>query len=262
MRKNFTISFITLILIITLSSFSGWISSFVPPQGHTGANGSYCTSCHSGNALNNAGGSVIVTGLPDAGYVAGTAYSFTLSTTHTTADRRRWGFSIEARNSLNQKVGTFTTTNSNAGINGDELSHRSAVSTTSQASYTYNNLTWTAPVNPAAADETITFYFVGNAANGAGGNSGDYIYSGTKTITRQAVSTTYTFTGNGIWMDAANWSNSQVPPATIVGQATIIINPIADGECILNEEKHFGSNVTLIINPGKKFRVNGNLIIN
>jgi hypothetical protein len=59
------------------------------------------------------------------------------------------------------------------------LSHNGAVVTSTQASYTYTNLTWTAP---ATANQPVTFYFVGNAANNANGNQGDYIYSSTKVV--------------------------------------------------------------------------------
>jgi len=247
MKKLFTLS----ILIVTLCSFETLIRSFQPPQGHTGADGSYCTNCHSTNQLNNPGGSVQVTGLPNGSYTAGTAYNFSIQINHSAADR----------NSANQPVGTFSTTNTHASINGAELSHLSAETFASfSSSYTYSNLRWTAPANPGPNDNNITFYFVGNAANGNGNNIGDFIYSNTKSI-NLLVNQTYTFTGSGNWSNPANWSNNTVPPSTITGSATIIIDPFNEGECVLDTEQHISSSATLTVAEGKVFRVLGNLTI-
>jgi len=249
-----------LITFALLSSFEELISSSQPPQGYTGAGGVYCNQCHSTNPLNNAGGGIAIQGLPANGYNAGQAYDFSLTTTHSLPNRLRWGFSIEARNSMGVNVGTFSTTNANAGLNGVELSHRNAVSTVMQAAFTYNNLKWTAPASPSANDENITFYFVGTAANGSG-SSGDFIYSGTRLITL-LKSVIYTFTGNGNWNVPANWSNNIVPPLTLTGTSNIVIDPPAGSECILNVEQHVSSGATFTIKQGKAFRIAGGLIIN
>ena len=71
------------------------------------------------------------------------------------------------------------------------------------------------------------------------------------------VSTTYTFTGNGNWDVAGNWSNNVVPPATITANANIIINPLADGECVLNVQQYLTNGATFSVMAGKKFRVLG-----
>lgn len=257
MKKLFVLS----LLIVTLCSFETLIRSFQPPQGHTGADGNYCTNCHSTNQMNNPGGSVQVTGLPDGSYTAGAVYDFSISINHSSTDRKRWGFSIEARNSANQPVGTFSTTNAHASINGFELSHLSAETFASFSSnYTYNNLRWTAPANPGPNDNNITFYYVGNAANGNGNVLGDFIYSNTKNISL-LVSQTYTFNGSGNWSNPANWSNNTIPPATITGSATIIIDPSMEGECVLDVEQHISNSATLTVAEGKIFKVLGNLTI-
>ncbi|UEG48895.1 right-handed parallel beta-helix repeat-containing protein [Ferruginibacter lapsinanis] len=71
----------------------------------------------------------------------------------------------------------------------------------------------------------------------------------------------YTFIGNGNWNVAANWINNTIPPTTLSGNELIIIDPIANGECILNVEQHVENNSQLIINSGKKIKVS-NMIIN
>lgn len=253
--------FILTLLVVSLSSFESLIRSFQPPQGFTGSAGNYCTNCHTGNALNSAGGSVVVTGLPDGSYTPGTTYNFSLSINHSAANRRRYGFSIEARNSANQVVGTFGSTNARAGLNGSELSHLNAETfANNSASYTYTNLSWTAPANPGPNDNNITFYYTGNAANGTGSSSGDFIYAATKSVSL-LVSNTYTFNGSGNWSNPANWSNNTVPPANITGNATINVDPIAGGECVLDVEQRISSGATLNVAEGKAFRVQGNLTI-
>lgn len=153
------------------------------PQGYTGANSlQHCTACHGGAFLNTAGGSVATSGLPTAGYLAATQYNFTLTTTHDMADRLRWGFAISAKNSVGEDIGSFSTTNPNATVSGAELSHANPpIQPTGAASFTQTNLTWTAPAIPGPNDQVITFYYTGNAANGNGSSSGDFIYAGSAT---------------------------------------------------------------------------------
>lgn len=175
MKKIYIVSalFVSAVTLQSGINFSGQ-----PPTDLTGAVGDYCTNCHSGNPRNAAGGSVTLTGLPSGGYVPNQSYPLSLTITHASANRTRWGFSIAAVNSGGAPLGTFSTTNPNAAINGSELSHNNAVSTSAQASYTYNNLSWRAP---ATASGTVNFYFVGNAADGSS-SSGDFIYSGTSNV--------------------------------------------------------------------------------
>ena len=262
MRRYLKTSVVMLLLLIFLSSFAGLIFSSQPPLGHSGAdNNHYCNDCHSTNPLNVIGGSVELTGLPTDGYVSGTKYSLSLKSTHSAADRKRWGFTIEARNGLNQAVGTFGSTNANAAINGNELSHLNAVSTASQSTFTYDNLSWTAPANPTGNDQNITFYFVGNAANGNGSSSGDFLYTGTKVISLQIQPLIYTFNGNGNWDNPANWSNNTLPPAILTGNASIIVDPPAGSECILNIVQRVQNGAILTVIDGKKFTISGDLII-
>jgi hypothetical protein len=146
-----------------------------PPENYTGANGSTCSQCH-GN-FNTGGGGIAAVGLPVGGYAAGQSYDFSILLSHP-SNRGRWGFSIAARDANNQPVGSFSTTNPNAAPNGSELSHFMAV-IQSGTSFAYNNLRWTAPINPGPAQQNISFYFIGNAANGDFSLTGDFIYSGT-----------------------------------------------------------------------------------
>jgi hypothetical protein len=157
--------------------FALFFYSSQPPSNASGApGGGTCADCH-GN-LNTGGGSVVVNGLP-SNFQPGQTYPFSVTISHSDT-RDRWGFEINARNSSNNPIGTFTTTNANAAtISGpSEIGHNNAVSSTG-TSYTYDNLSWTAPSTVATDDNSVTFYVAGNAADGSGDNSGDFIYTNT-----------------------------------------------------------------------------------
>jgi len=49
--------------------------------------------------------------------------------------------------------------------------------------YTFTGMSWTAPATPTTNQKTVTFYYVGNAANDDGSDKNDYIYSGSTAIT-------------------------------------------------------------------------------
>lgn len=157
--------------------------SFQPPSGYNGEFGFYCNACHGSYALNSGGGQVIATGLPAGGYVPGQTYNFSITISHGSADRTRWGFEIAARNQSGNPVGDFTASPATAVISPAELSHNSATFTAPASEYTYSGLSWTAPSAPTRDDVMVNFYMAGNAANGNGSNDLDYIYSNILAIT-------------------------------------------------------------------------------
>jgi hypothetical protein len=180
MKSICTILSLALIVVITPTFFSFTKPLYFPsqaPTGNTGAEGSYCTSCHSSFALNSGGGNVATIGLPTS-ITLGTTYDFSTVITHGMADREKFGFAIKAVDANNLAVGTFSSTNPNAGPIGSEIGHKNnAPFVTATDSYTYGNLRWTAPT--VAPAYPITFYIVGNAGNNGQGTAGDYIYSST-----------------------------------------------------------------------------------
>lgn len=182
---------LSVILMISCAVFlsAGIKNSGNVPGGYTGAEGITCNNCHGGNPLNSPGGSVVVNGLPSS-YTPGTKYNFTVTINHGVSNRTRWGFSMKAIAGSNP-VGTFSGTNPNVYINNfdREIGHSSAPSTPSANTYTFTNLSWTAPSTPTPAEQNITFYVAGNAANGFG-SSGDFIYTATRTMSQTSTSVT------------------------------------------------------------------------
>lgn len=72
--------------------------------------------------------------------------------------------------------------------------------------------------------------------------------------------TTYTFTGNGNWSVASNWSNNSKPPASLNAGDKIIINP-AEGFCTLDVAYTVSAGAELTVSAGKILKVNGNLTV-
>jgi subtilisin-like proprotein convertase family protein len=83
----------------------------------------------------------------------------------------------------------------------------------------------------------------------------------TCTIVPTPLATTYTFTGNGNWNDAANWANGTIPPALLPSGATIVINHAVGGVCRLNVSQQIAPGATLQVVTGKNLLVPGNLNI-
>lgn len=69
---------------------------------------------------------------------------------------------------------------------------------------------------------------------------------------------TFTFTGNGNWNDANNWSNNMIPPSPLPATNNIIINPAAGGECILNVQQTVSNGASFTLQPGKHLLIQGN----
>ena len=164
--------------------------------GYTGADGITCNNCHGGNEVNSPGGSVVINDLP-ATYTPGTTYNFSVTINHSSANRRRWGFAMKAV-ANGKPSGTFSTINNNVYIimPEREIGHSAAPTTPFSASYTFNGLSWTAPLSPTADEKNITFYVAGNAANGSGSSS-DFIYTATRSMTQTNTS----LTENNIQLD-------------------------------------------------------------
>src|SRR5262245_25000279 len=157
--------------------------------------GQACNGCHTGNPVNAPGGSVSISGLPtDTGWTPGPTYP--LSITIARPGQRLFGFQLSAvADVTNQQAGTLTAGNTRVQIkcggataakstqevrpNADGscpsgkiwyAEHRDARNVTS--TYLVN---WTAPSSASAG--RVRFNVAGNAANGDGTSSGDFIYT-------------------------------------------------------------------------------------
>lgn len=111
-------------------------------------------------------------------------------------------------------------------------------------------------VNEFGFDTTGYMYAVCYSGNGH--NAG--LYRST-TVVNPPLSATYTFTGNGNWSLASNWKGNKIPPAVLSGNAIIIIDPPANGECVLDTPQQVTNGAIFKVMPGKKMRLTGSLDI-
>ncbi len=172
-----------LFLLLFFVSSSAFAFSFLPPPDEkTGApNEGTCADCHAGNTLNASGGSLMVT-IPET-YEPNEVYTIIVDLSR--AGQSKWGFEMTALDANGARAGSFTADDAAdtqlTETNNKQYIQHTTAGTAAGTDDAHNwEFKWTAPdadVGP------ITFYAAGNAANGDGGTTGDYIY------TEQAEST-------------------------------------------------------------------------
>ena len=150
-----------------------------------------CTGCHGGPALNSGPGLLKVLGLPSS-YTPGQDYTVTVSLNQ--ASRLRYGFQVTALDATGKPAGTLTVTDTTAtqsvtGMVGSftrtYIEQTSSGYTATSANQRDWSFKWTAPATRVGK---ITFYAAGNAANGTGSSSGDFIYNVSAAMTPSVVS--------------------------------------------------------------------------
>jgi uncharacterized protein (TIGR03437 family) len=158
-------------------------SSSGPPASHTGAPGEQtCATagCHTG-AVNQGSGALTLSGLPEIGYVPGASYFVTVTLAQ--AARTRFGFQMTVIDDRGRAAGTWD--NLEPG-RVEMVSARVGANQRQYAGHTQNGVipngasqnTWTLRwIAPPQETGRVTFYVIGNAANGNGATSGDSIYT-------------------------------------------------------------------------------------
>ena len=165
------------LLFLVASGSSAFAFSFLPPPDEkTGApNEGTCADCHAGNALNTSGGSLMLT-IPET-YEPDEVYTIIVDLSR--AGQSKWGFEMTALDANGARAGSFTADDA-ANTQLTETNNKQYIQHTTAGTAAGTNdahsweFKWTAPdadVGP------ITFYTAGNAANGDGGTTGDYIYT-------------------------------------------------------------------------------------
>ena len=213
------LGFITILLLLFL--WSGWqgrqvrASQSGPAPGLTGAPGeSDCSSsgCHTGSDINSSLGTLTISGLPA---VYRPDQEINLTVTLSQPNRQRFGFEMTAVDDRGRKAGdlivtdsvrtqkitTFATSNLR-----DYVFHTpdgTSPNGQSQGSWT---MRWKAPSQPVGR---VTFHVAGNAANGNGAQSGDFIY-----VTSASIQAGATLP-NVASVSAASFAPAALAPETI-----------------------------------------------
>lgn len=160
------------------------------PDGKAGVNGSpgeqTCakSNCHNSFSLNSGNGSVTISSndLINWNYTPGQTYNISVTVEQPGIDL--FGFGFEALASDGTNAGTLV-----AGTGSHALTanvggiNRITISQTENSGTTLNSHTWNFTWIAPSTEMEVTFYAVGNAANGNGGRTGDYIYSTSQVLT-------------------------------------------------------------------------------
>ena len=166
----------TACLLLLAIPFEARTNSSGAPAGRTGSpaeGGNTCNAagCHIGNAVNSGSGSISVSG--PKSYAGGQAVR--MEVTVEQEGSQRIGFQISAvLAGTGTHAGSWNIVDSNtkfASNNAAYVTHTDADFGESSRTFTVE---WMAPANPVG---TVTFYVAGNAANGNGSQTGDFIYT-------------------------------------------------------------------------------------
>lgn len=70
----------------------------------------------------------------------------------------------------------------------------------------------------------------------------------------------YVFTGSGDWRIAGNWADGMMPPEFLPSCFKIVINPLGNDPCVLQLPQGIAAGASLIVMPGKRIIVGGNVM--
>lgn len=164
-----------LVLLFIASTSSTFGLTGGPPEEKTGApNEANCTQCHTGNALNDSDGSLVLT-IPET-YEPGETYTIVVNLAR--AGQSKWGFEMTALDVDRARAGTFAAdaaanTQISEANSKQYIKHTAAGTAGANDAHSWE-FEWSAPdadVGP------ITFYAAGNASNGNFNPIDDYIYT-------------------------------------------------------------------------------------
>lgn len=109
-------------------------------------------------------------------------------------------------------------------------------------------------------DSATTDAFTGTIPQGGSNTWGWGKANAWRGLKKVRTSVVYTFTGNGNWNEAANWTNRILPPASLLA-GTIVIDHQFGGKCVLNVPQVISPGSSLIIKKDKNLVVAGSFQI-
>lgn len=150
-----------------------------PPPGFTGGFGEEsCSGCHFGEPMNDSGGTFQLSGIPES-YEAGKSYPIVISIAR--AGMKAGGFQLSARlrddGSQAGSLAAYPADATHLTVVTDrkvEYLHQTHAGSVASSTDTLSwSVQWTAP----AAASAVVFHASGNAADGDGSASGDFVYT-------------------------------------------------------------------------------------
>jgi hypothetical protein len=151
------------------------------PAGVTGGFGEMtCMQCHFDGALNEAGGSLVVEGLP-ARYAPGETYRLIVRLRH--GELAAGGFQLSARTAAGAQAGVLAAATRHTQVQASGgvqyAGHTEAGSGPTSAGAAEWTVAWTAPARGAGG---VTFHAAANAANGDRSQFGDHVYAAERSV--------------------------------------------------------------------------------
>lgn len=188
MRKLTFFLLISIFLFLTPNIFSKLNGS---PGAKTGSpmDGNNCTACHNGIVNSGSGLLSVATNIPVQGYTAGQTYAITVQISHPNFSRFGFEITCEEGNFGSAKIGTFGITDATTTKfvnNNNAITHtQGGIFGTGSKTWSMN---WTAPFTSPSGG--IVFYVSAMAANANGNNSGDEVYTTSRSFTEATSSVT------------------------------------------------------------------------
>jgi hypothetical protein len=147
-----------------------------PVPARTGGFGEMtCYQCHWDNPLNDSGGRLSLTGVPDT-YIPGERYPITVAIAH--PELVKGGFQMAARFEDGTNAGDFRSPDQLTAAMSDPESHITYVQHTSLGSRkTQGESRWEVEWIAPAGGRPVVFHVAGNASNGDASPLGDFIYT-------------------------------------------------------------------------------------
>lgn len=169
---------VVLTAVLSIHSTKDLRYSYEPPPGKTGAPGeNTCAQCHSGGS----GEGEVTIAFENGGNTFAYGETYVMNVDVSDPVQSRFGFETTVLDQDDNMAGTLAlidTDNTSLQSSGgrDYVGHRGANSNNTWS------FEWTAPDENSGVEQ-VTFYIAGNAANGNGNTSGDYIYTSMLTAT-------------------------------------------------------------------------------
>lgn len=187
MKTSYTFGIIVLLIsMLIFSAAPSFTYQDGAPAGRTNAPGEMtCNNgnCHFDNDLNSGPGNLAIQLQQNGSSVSKyqPRETYTVRVELTDQNMNAAGYQLTALDSSDQRAGTFKASGSSQlkmGQNRQYLTHTSPATSFEGNTQTWE-LTWEAPSSDKGA---VTFYAAGNAADGNGRRSGDFIYASSTTV--------------------------------------------------------------------------------
>jgi pimeloyl-ACP methyl ester carboxylesterase len=145
-----------------------------------------------------------------------------------------------------------------------DVSIYSDPATLQAASSNYIDIRYTVLGGPVTLSESTLFLRDTGLVSVKASLPGDAYFDSAAPVIRSfriTNSPVYVFAGTGDWSNTSNWKNNLIPPSPLPAGSEIIINPVTNGECVLNINQIISKGARLTIKRGISFTIENNLTI-